>query len=168
MSMDALEALVEGPRARGAFVLRLELDSDWSIRVADESLLTVMPVQAGSCTVTTEWAAAHASAGDVVVVRGPGAYSVASDPDRPPDFIIEPNQVCIDVDGNRLVESMRRGIRTWGTTAEGVDRILVGTYARPLEVGRLLVELLPRNAEVTQARDRIQSVESGAARGGTL
>lgn len=141
--MDALETLVEGPRARGAFVLRLELDGDWCIRVADESLLTVMAVLSGSCTVTTQSAAAQAAAGDVVVVRGPGAYSVGSEPDRPPDFIIPPNQACIDVDGNRLVESMHRGIRTWGTTAEGVDRILVGTYARPLEVGRLLVQLLP-------------------------
>lgn len=141
--MVTLESLVEGPRARGAFVLRLELDGDWAIEVADESMLTVMAVLAGDCVVSTASGEATAQKGNVVVVRGPGRFSVASEPGRPPDFIIPPDQTCVDVHGNRLVESMNRGIRSWGTTLRGEDRILVGTYANPLEVGRLSAQLLP-------------------------
>lgn len=141
--MDAMEALVEGPRARGALVLRLELDGDWAISVEDESMLTVMAVLAGHCVVTTGTSRVHAHPGDVIIVRGPQPYAVSSDPDRTPDFIIPPSQVCIDVHGNRLVESMARGLRTWGTTDQGVDRLLVGTYMHPLEVGRLSAQLLP-------------------------
>lgn len=138
-----MEALVEGPRARGALVLRLELDGDWAISVEDESMLTVMAVLAGHCVVTTGADRMHAHTGDVVIVRGPQPYAVSSEPDRAPDFIIPPTQVCIDVHGNRLVESMARGLRTWGTTDQGVDRLLVGTYRHPLEVGRLTAQLLP-------------------------
>lgn len=141
--MANVEALVEGPRARGAFVLRLELDGDWTIEVADESMLTVMAVPAGDCVVSTASGEATARQGNAVVVRGPGPFAVASEPGRAADFIIPPDQTCVDVHGNRLVESMSRGIRTWGTTVRGEDRILVGTYANPLEVGRLSAQLLP-------------------------
>lgn len=141
--MDALEALVEGPRARGALVLRLELDGAWAISVEDESVLTVMAVLAGRCVVTRGAARLEAHAGDVVIVRGPAPYKVSSDPDRTADFVIPPTQDCIDVHGNRLVESMARGLRTWGTTDRGIDRLLVGTYLQPLEVGRLSTQLVP-------------------------
>lgn len=154
-SVEPFEAFVEGPRARGAFVLRLEMDGEWSIQVADEAMLTVLAVLEGSCSVTTASAASRAVAGDVVVVRGPGPYSVSSDPERSADFIIPPNQTCIDVHGDRLVESMRRGVRTWGTTEQGRDRFLVGTYADPLEIGRLSVQLLPELlVEATDASTR--------------
>nr|WP_217632421.1 cupin domain-containing protein [Ruania alba] len=40
--MDALSALLDGPRARGAFVLRCLLDAPWSIRVGDEAPLALV------------------------------------------------------------------------------------------------------------------------------
>lgn len=33
--MDVLEALLDGPRARGAFLLNAQLDPPWSIRIED-------------------------------------------------------------------------------------------------------------------------------------
>nr|WP_260972497.1 AraC family transcriptional regulator [Mycolicibacterium llatzerense] len=39
--MDALAGLLEGPRARGAFLMRSLLDPPWSLRVEDQAPLTI-------------------------------------------------------------------------------------------------------------------------------
>ena len=44
--MDALVALLEGPRARGAFLVRALVDPPWSLRVMDEAPLTLVAVGA--------------------------------------------------------------------------------------------------------------------------
>ena len=46
--MDALAGFLDGPRARGAFLLRSVLDPPWSLRIEDESRLTVVAVVRGS------------------------------------------------------------------------------------------------------------------------
>ncbi|WP_366939636.1 cupin domain-containing protein, partial [Nocardioides sp.] len=45
--MDGLAALLDGPRARGAFLLRCVMEAPWSVRLQDESPLTVTAVVAG-------------------------------------------------------------------------------------------------------------------------
>ena len=35
--MDAIAGLLDGPRARGAFLLRLAFDPPWALRIQDES-----------------------------------------------------------------------------------------------------------------------------------
>lgn len=45
--MDALATLLDGPRARGAFLLRSILTSPWSIRIADRAPLTLVHMVAG-------------------------------------------------------------------------------------------------------------------------
>ena len=45
--VDVLEALLDGPRARGAFMLRALLDSPWALRIEDEAPLTVLAVLRG-------------------------------------------------------------------------------------------------------------------------
>jgi hypothetical protein len=40
--VDALVGLLDGVRARGAFVLRLSLDPPWSMRIQDEAPLTLI------------------------------------------------------------------------------------------------------------------------------
>ncbi len=45
--VDVLEALLDGPRARGAFLLRALLDPPWSLRIEDEAPLTVVAVVRG-------------------------------------------------------------------------------------------------------------------------
>ena len=39
--MDALAGLLDGPRARGAFVLGAIMDPPWSVRIQDRAALTV-------------------------------------------------------------------------------------------------------------------------------
>lgn len=50
VGMDVLEALLDGPRARGAFLLRAQLDPPWSLRIEDEAPLTVLAVLRGEAS----------------------------------------------------------------------------------------------------------------------
>lgn len=52
--MDPLAGLLDGPRARGAFMLRACFDPPWSIRVEDRAPLTVMLMVRGDAWVTPD------------------------------------------------------------------------------------------------------------------
>ena len=52
--MDALTGLLDGPRARGAFVVRSILAPPWSLRIADEAPLTLM-----ACVRGDAWVLVH-------------------------------------------------------------------------------------------------------------
>ena len=46
--MDALVGFLNGPRARGAFLLRSVMDPPWSLRIRDEAPLTIAAVVRGT------------------------------------------------------------------------------------------------------------------------
>ena len=46
-SMDAVAGLLDGPRARGAFLLRSSMDPPWSLRIQDEAPLTLVAMVRG-------------------------------------------------------------------------------------------------------------------------
>ncbi|HVV53648.1 MAG TPA: cupin domain-containing protein, partial [Polyangia bacterium] len=76
--MDSLSAFLDGPRARGAFLLRSVLEPPWSLAIRDEAPLTAVCVTAGSAWVVPSGAAAEPiGPGDVALVRGPEHYLVA-------------------------------------------------------------------------------------------
>lgn len=142
--MDALAGLLNGPRARGAFVLRSVMDPPWALRIEDEAPLTVAAVVRGSAWfVPDEGDPDEVRAGDVAIVRGPGHYTVGDSPETPPQVIIGPDQVCTTLDGASVAESMSQGVRTWGNTSDGATVMLTGTYAGDGEIGRRLVDALP-------------------------
>ncbi len=79
--MDALAALLDGPRARGAFLLMSSMDPPWSLLVRDEAPLTLMAVVRGTAWVLPATGApVLLGPGDVAVARGPDHYTVADDP----------------------------------------------------------------------------------------
>jgi AraC-like DNA-binding protein len=45
--MDAIVGLLDGPRARGAFLLRAVMDQPWSVRVQDEAPLSLVAIVRG-------------------------------------------------------------------------------------------------------------------------
>jgi hypothetical protein len=49
--MDALAGLLDGPRARGAFLLRAVLDPPWSLRIQDRAPLTLVAMVRGGAWV---------------------------------------------------------------------------------------------------------------------
>jgi len=143
--MDGLAALLDGPRARGAFLLRCLMDPPWSVRLEDESPLSVTAVVRGHV-----WALPGDAepfllrAGDVVVALGPDHWTIADDPATPAQAVIHPGQHCTTPDGRPLAEEMHQGVRSWGNSARGETVMLTGSYLMEGEVSRRLLRALPR------------------------
>jgi AraC-like DNA-binding protein len=141
--VDALGGLLDGPRARGAFLLRAVFAPPWSMRIEDEAPLTLMAVLAGEAWVHPAggvWV--RLGPGDTAVAVGPDPYVVADDPGTPPEVRILPGQVCVTPDGEEHPDWL--GTRTWGNDAGGSTTLLVGTYEGDGEVGGRLLRTLPR------------------------
>ncbi|HEX7276106.1 MAG TPA: AraC family transcriptional regulator [Acidimicrobiales bacterium] len=143
--MDALVGLLDGPRARGAFLLRAIMDPPWSVRIEDEAPLSLVAMVTGEAWVVPDGGLppARLGPGDVAIMRGPEPYLFADDPATPPQVVIHPGQRCTTPDGESLAQAMDLGVRTWGNAAEGSTTMLIGTYNVPGEIGQRLVGVLP-------------------------
>ena len=141
--MDAVASMLDGPRARGAFLLRSTLAPPWSMRIADEAPLTFLAVVRGDAAVVPDGGEpVRLGPGDVCLLRGPDAYTVADDEATEPQVLILPGQRCVTPDG-RDVEMRFHGVRTWGNSPEGDTELLTGTYVLEGEVGGRLLRALP-------------------------
>jgi len=142
--MDALVALLEGPRARGAFLVRALVDPPWSLRVMDEAPLTLVAVGRGSaCLVRDGAPPERLGPEDLVIVRGPEPYTLADDPATPVQAVIHPGGCARSVTGEDLCDAMDLGVRTWGRSHSAATMLLVGTYRMRDEVTRRLLGALP-------------------------
>ncbi|MFF4234484.1 AraC family transcriptional regulator [Actinomadura geliboluensis] len=143
--MDALTDLLDGPRARGAFMLRATLDPPWSVRIQDEAPLTLLSmVRDDAWLIPDEGEPQRVGPGDMVVFRGPDHYTVSDDPATEPQIVIHPGQRCTTPDGTSLSEAMDLGVRAWGNDPAGTSVMLIGTYQmRGAVTGRLLSALPP-------------------------
>ncbi|WP_030678142.1 AraC family transcriptional regulator [Streptomyces rimosus] len=170
--MDALTGLLEGPRARGAFLMRSVLSPPWSLRIQDEAPLTVVTMARGEGWVVTgesgqageagqagqagqageaagRMAATPLHPGDVAILRGPAPYTVADDPATAPRVVIHPGQVSATPQGEALCEAMGLGVRTWGDGPDGPVVLLSGTYQMRGEVNQRLLRTLPPLVRLT-------------------
>ena len=142
--VDALTGLLAGPRASGAFMLRIILDPPWSIRVQDGSALCLAAMVSGEgWVVLNDDDAVHLRPGDVAVIRGANPYLLADDPTTPPQVFVHPGQRCATPDGTDLHEEMALGVRTWGSDPEGSVTMLLGVYEEVGAVGQRLLDALP-------------------------
>src|SRR4051812_20826342 len=142
--MDAVAGLLDGPRARGAFLLRSTMDPPWSLRIEDEAPLTLVAIVRGSACVIPEgdeptWL----GAGDVLVTRGLTPYVVADSPATAPQAVILPGGRCTSPDGVELKLMDFLGTRNWGNSADGETVMLTGTYELEGEVSGRLLRVLP-------------------------
>ncbi|UCM87765.1 AraC family transcriptional regulator [Streptomyces marincola] len=147
--MDALTSLLDGPRARGAFLLRAVLAPPWAVRVRDEAPLTLLAPTRGTAWIDAgERGPVRLAVGDVAVVRGPEPYVVADDPATEPGADVLPGGCSVAPDGTDLCDALDAGVRTWGLGAgEGrtdATSLLIGSYQLPREVGSRLLRALPR------------------------
>ena len=143
--MDALVGFLNGPRARGAFLLRSVMDPPWSLRIQDQAPLTVVAMVRGTAWVMFDGAHPQpVHPGDVAVIRGPQPYTVADTPATAPQVIIHPGQVCTTLDGRSVAAAMDQGVRTWGNSADGATVVLTGTYQADGEISRRLLDALPQ------------------------
>ncbi|MEV8421970.1 AraC family transcriptional regulator [Streptomyces niveus] len=143
--MDALAGLLDGPRARGAFLLRMVMEPPWSVRIEDHAPLCLMCVTRGEAWIVhdTHPEPVLVRPGDIAIVRGPHAYTVTDAPGGTPHALIGPGGTCHTLRGEPLAQSMRLGVRTWGNAPDGSSTVLVGTYQMAGEVSRRLLDALP-------------------------
>jgi hypothetical protein len=82
--MDAIVGLLDGPRARGAFLLRALMDPPWSVRVQDEAPLSLLAMVRGDAWVVPDrrGKTTHLGPGDVAITRAdaPAWYRAHDDP----------------------------------------------------------------------------------------
>jgi AraC-like DNA-binding protein len=146
--VDALTGLLDGPRARGAFLLRSILDPPWSLRIRDGSPLSVITLTRGQAWIVTGGAEpARIEPGDVAVVNGTGPYTVADRPETPVQIVIHPGQRCESADGTEMTLS-DLGVRTEISRRllDAVPALLI----RPAAAGdRALIDLLTREMSGT-------------------
>jgi AraC-like DNA-binding protein len=143
--MDALVGLLDGPRARGAFLLRSVMSPPWSLRIQDQAPLTLLAMLRGAAwVVPDDGEPVRLRLGEVAIARGPEPYTVADDPATPPQVVIHPGQRCTTPDGEDVTDAMTwLGVRTWGNDPDGSAMLLSGTYQLSGEVSRRLLEALP-------------------------
>ncbi|MFE2288781.1 AraC family transcriptional regulator [Streptomyces sp. NPDC059443] len=144
--MDTLTGLLEGPKARGAFLLKSVLNPPWSLRVEDRAPLSVVTMVHGDAWLLPDTGdPVRIRPGDVAVVRGPEPYTVADSPDTPVQITVGPEQRCSTEEGEDVTDTMALGVRTWGDAFQddGSAVMLSGTYQAPSEIGRRLLSALP-------------------------
>jgi AraC-like DNA-binding protein len=142
--MDALTDLLDGPRARGAFMLRSTLAPPWSVRIQDEAPLTLLSmVRDDAWLIPDDGEPQRVVPGDMVIFRGPDPYTVADDPATEPQIVIHPGQRCTTPDGTSLSEAMDLGVRAWGNDPGGTSVMLIGTYQMRGAVTQRLLSALP-------------------------
>ncbi|MFE3034049.1 AraC family transcriptional regulator [Streptomyces canus] len=142
--MDALAGLLEGPRARGAFMIRACFDPPWAVRIEDRAPLTVMLMVRGEAVVLPDAGEpVRLRPGDLAIARGPDPYTCADDPATAPQALILPGGECSYPDGRSLNGSMDLGVRTWGDRLDGGTVVLIGTYLMESEISNRLLDALP-------------------------
>jgi len=144
--MDAVAGLLDGPRARGAFLLRSSMDPPWSLLIRDEAPLCVVAVVRGEAWIVFADAAepTRLLAGEIAVIRGPDHYVVADRPEREPMMHILPGELCVTPDGAEVKPMSDLGVRLWGNAPDGSTQLVTGTYLLEGEVSGRLLRALPR------------------------
>jgi AraC-like DNA-binding protein len=149
--VDPLNGLLDGARARGAFVLRTIQNPPWSVQVRDSAPLSVVAVARG-----TPWVvpgagdAVQLDAGDVAMMRGPDAFTFTDHPRTPVQVVIRPGPRRTTTTGAELPEDADPGIRTWTNgrqpgddNVDGSATLLIGKYRKPGEIAAGLLRTLP-------------------------
>ncbi|MDH6196466.1 AraC-like DNA-binding protein [Mycobacterium frederiksbergense] len=142
--MDALVGLLDGVRARGAFVLRLRMDPPWSLGIRDEAPLALICQTRGNAVIVgANGGTFRLGSGDVALTRGTENYVFADDPSTPPNVIIHPGQRCTTLSGEDLHVEMSLGLRSWGNSATGATESIICTYEGRSEISARLLDALP-------------------------
>jgi AraC-like DNA-binding protein len=142
--MDAVAGLLDGPRARGAFLLRLSFGTPWALRIQDEAPLAVLSaVRGSSLIIPAEGEPVRLEAGDVAIARGPAPYTIADAPGTPIQAIVHPGQACTTPQGEELKLIKSLGTRTWGNALDGETVLMTGVYESAGEISRRLLRALP-------------------------
>ncbi|GGM87323.1 AraC family transcriptional regulator [Terrabacter tumescens] len=160
--MDTLSSVLDGHRARGASLLRCEMQAPWALRIQDEAVLgLVVLVRGSACLAPEQGDAVVLGEGDLALVRGLRPYVFGDDPSTAPMAVVEPGNVCRSLTGEALATTYGLGTRTWGNAGEprpaGADgqpdgqrttTFLTASWELPGQLTGRLVDALPDVAVV--------------------
>lgn len=142
--MDPLVHLIDGPRARSAFTLRVVMSAPWGIDSRDGAALTVVVITGGRVWLRREGIEpVRTGPGDVLLIRGAEPYLISDQPDSVPSTVVYPGNRCMSLDGREVHQTMSHGVGTWGNDPEGPDSMIIGAYEDTGEIGRLALAALP-------------------------
>ncbi|MCX5530542.1 AraC family transcriptional regulator [Streptomyces sp. NBC_00006] len=144
--MDVLAGLLEGPRARGAFMMRACFEPPWAVRIADEAPLSVMIMVEGEAWILPEGdedKPRHIRPGDIAIARGPDPYVCCDDPATAPRAEIGPGQECRPLGAAHVGRYKEFGVREWGESPDAAAKMLIGTYQLRGELTARLLDALP-------------------------
>ncbi|WP_327660978.1 MULTISPECIES: AraC family transcriptional regulator [unclassified Streptomyces] len=144
--MDVLAGLLEGPRARGAFMMRACFEPPWAVRIADEAPLSVMIMVEGEAWILPEGdedKPRHIRPGDIAIARGPAPYVCCDDPATAPRAEIGPGQECRPLGPAHVGRYKEFGVREWGESPDAPAKMLIGTYQLRGELTARLLDALP-------------------------
>ncbi len=148
-SMGDTGDLLDGPRARGAFLLRVLMEPPWALQITEDAPLTMVAVLTGGAWLRQPGQEPQRlTAGDVLLVRGATPYVLSDDLTTPPDIVIGPGQSCTARDGRDLSDELASGVRAWGNDVAGRDTMLVASYPEQAQLGTMLGAALPEVALV--------------------
>jgi AraC-like DNA-binding protein len=142
--VDALANLLDGPRGRGAFLLRSIMAPPWSVRMQDEAPLGLVAMVRGTAWVVPDAGdARRLRPGAVAVVKGHEPVKLADDPGTPPQVVFRPGGRQTTPDGVELGDALQLGVRTWGNHPNGSTLMLLGCYQLRGEISRRVLDALP-------------------------
>lgn len=149
--MDSLSILLDGVRARGAFLLKTAQNPPWAVQVRDKAPLNVVAVLQGApWVVPSTGDAVRLDPGDIVLTRGPDPFTFADDPHTPTQVVVAPGPRRTTSAGAELPETAGMGVRTWvngmrprDDGADDSSVLIIGKYQRPGEIATRLLSALP-------------------------
>lgn len=142
--MDEIGGLLDGPRARGAFLLRMVMEPPWSLRIQDEVPLAVVAVTRGEAWMRyDDGRIVQLRRGDLAITVGAQEYGIADMAGRSPEVIIGPGGTCTTPAGEHVPTTTFFGVRTWGNSPSGSTEVLVGNYLSSSTLGARLLAGLP-------------------------
>jgi AraC-like DNA-binding protein len=142
--MDEIGGLLDGPRARGAFLLRLVMEPPWSLHIRDEVPLATIAVMQGAAFMSyDDGRVVELRQGDLAITVGVQDYLIADVAGRRPEAVIWPHGRCTTTTGEPVPTNTFFGVRTWGNNATGSTEVLVGNYLGTSTLGGRLLAGLP-------------------------
>jgi AraC-like DNA-binding protein len=150
--VDALSDLLDGARARSGLFNQTVLDPPWSLRIDDRAPLSIATLLKGSGWLVPDVGEPlPMNVGDMAIVRGPDAYTVADDPATEPQWVVHPGGRCESLSGEDLREELHLDTRTHGHRPDGSTVIISGTYQLEGDVSARLLTALPQMLVVSAA-----------------
>lgn len=165
--MDVVASLLEGPRARDAFVIRTQMAPPWALRIEDRAALTIVVVLDGAVRIAHDSLTQPAilEPGDLALIRGPDPYVIGDTQGSSPRFRVLPGNRPVTLSGDEIGRSLNLGVRTWGSPDEDgrSTRMLTGIYSDVGEASHRLLDAISTvviRREATQASAYVELLAS--------